>query len=300
MVAPDPRWERTSATVHRLATSAAEQPAEAATLDLVTPSVDPQAADPRAGSLQTSALVARLGDVSLLDLEVVATLDLTPTMRRIRLTATDLAAFSYVPGQDLMLTVPAGEASFRRRYTIRSFDPSAPSLDLDFVLHGDGPAATWAASVKPGGHIEAIGPRGKVTVDPEADWHLFAGDDSALPASLAMAESLPDPARALVVLEVDGAEGEQPARTPDGSEVTVQWLHRAGADPASAIQLVTALQSLPLPDGSGHAYLAGELGVVNAMRAALLERGLAPGQISAKPYWRVGRANAPHGEPERA
>jgi NADPH-dependent ferric siderophore reductase len=261
---------------------------------------DPLTTDPRAGTLQTSALVTRLGDVSLLDLEVVATLDLTPTMRRIRLTTPDLAAFSYLPGQDLMLTVPAGEASFRRRYTIRSFDPSAPSLDLDFVLHGDGPAATWAASVQPGSQIGAIGPRGKVTVDPEADWHLFAGDDSALPASLAMAESLSDPGRALVVLEVDGVEDEQPARTPDGGAGTVQWLHRAGADPASSTQLVTALQNLALPAGSGHAYLAGELGVVNAMRAALLKRGLEPGQISAKPYWRVGRANAPHGEPERA
>ncbi len=35
------------------------------------------------------------------------------------------------------------------------------------------------------------------------------------------------------------------------------------------------------------------------MRQALLARGMEAGQISAKPYWRVGRANAAHGEPER-
>jgi NADPH-dependent ferric siderophore reductase len=263
------------------------------------PSTDPQSTDPRAASLQTSALVARLGDVSVWDLEVTDTRDLTPTMRRIRLTAPGLADFSYLPGQDLMLAVPAGAASFRRRYTIRSFDPSAPSLDLDFVLHGDGPAATWAASVQPGGHIEAIGPRGKVTVDPEADWHLFAGDDSAIPASLAMAESLPDPGRALVVLEVDGVDDEQPAGAADGHQVTVQWVHRAGADPASGALLVSALEALALPAGRGHAYLAGELAVVSALRSTLLARGLAAEQISAKPYWRAGRANAAHGEPER-
>jgi NADPH-dependent ferric siderophore reductase len=266
-----------------------------------TESVSQAANDPRAGTLETSALVARLGDdVSVLDLEVIDTVDLTPTMRRISLTAAGLATFSYAPGQDLMLSVPAGAASFRRRYTIRWFDPSVPSLALDFVLHGDGPAATWASSVKPGSHIEGIGPRGKVIVDPEADWHLFAGDDSALPASLAMAESLPDPAQALVVLEVDGVEDQQSARTADGRAVPVQWVHRAGGDPASATRLVAALQGPALPDGRGHAYLAGELGVVNAMRQALLEQGLEPGQISAKPYWRAGRANAAHGEPERA
>jgi NADPH-dependent ferric siderophore reductase len=252
-------------------------------------------------SPETSALVARLGpDVSLWDLEVTGTKDLTPTMRRIRFTAAGLADLSYLPGQDFMLTVPADATSFRRRYTIRSFDRAAPSVDIDLVLHGDGPAAAWAASVQPGGRIEAIGPRGKVTVNAAADWHLFAGDDSAVPASLAMAESLPDPDRAVVVLEVDSVDDQQQVHSADGREIPVRWLHRAGADPAAAGHLVAALETIDLPSGTGHAYLAGELGVVAAMRGALLARGMTPEQISAKPYWRAGRANAAHGEPERA
>jgi NADPH-dependent ferric siderophore reductase len=251
-------------------------------------------------SPDSAALVARLGgDVAAWDLEVTSALALTPTMRRIRCTAPGLADLSYRPGQDLMLAVPADGASFRRRYSIRAFDPAVPSVDIDVVLHGDGPAAAWAASVQPGGRIEAIGPRGKVTVDIDADWHLFAGDDSAVPASLAMAESLPDPDRALVVLEVDGPDDQQQASTADGREIVVHWLHRAGADPASATNLVAALETIDLPGGHGHAYLAGELGAVAAMRAALLGRGLTPEQISAKPYWRAGKANAAHGEPER-
>jgi NADPH-dependent ferric siderophore reductase len=252
-------------------------------------------------SPETSALVARLGDVTAFDLEVTASVAVTPTMRRISCTAPGLAEFSYQPGQDLMLTVPTSSgATFRRRYTIRAFDPTGPTVDLDFVLHGDGPAATWATTVQPGGHIEAIGPRGKVTVDPDADWHLFAGDDSAVPASLGMAESLPDPDRALVVLEVDGPDDQQEAFSSDGRALAVHWLHRAGGDPASAVQLVSTLETLALPPGNGHAYLAGELGVVAQMRATLLGRGMTAEQISAKPYWRAGRANAAHGEPERA
>jgi NADPH-dependent ferric siderophore reductase len=263
------------------------------------PSTSPGASP--APSPETAALVARLGDgVAAWDLEVTTTAALTPTMRRIRCTAPGLSDFSYQPGQDFMLAVPtASGATFRRRYTIRSFDPVEPAIDLDVVLHGDGPAATWAAAVQPGGRIEAIGPRGKVIVDPGADWHLFAGDDSAVPASLAMAESLPDPARALVVLEVDGAEDQQEAFGADGTAVAVHWLHRAGGDPASGAQLVGVLETIDLPAGQGHAYLAGELGVVAQMRAALLERGMTAEQISAKPYWRAGRANAAHGEPER-
>jgi hypothetical protein len=92
----------------------------------------------------------------------------------------------------------------------------------------------WAAAAQPGAHVEAIGPRGKITVDPSADWHLFAGDDSAIPASLAMAESLPTANHAVVVLEVDGEADEQQARTLDGPQIPVHWLHRDGTDPASS------------------------------------------------------------------
>jgi NADPH-dependent ferric siderophore reductase len=261
---------------------------------------DEDDADPRPPR-ETSALLRRLGDgVSLWDLEVTDTLTITPSMRRIRCTAPGLAELSYRPGQDLMLAIPGPAAtSLRRRYTIRSFDRVAPAVDIDVVLHGDGPGAAWAASVRPGGRIEAIGPRGKVTVDPAADWHLFAGDDSAVPASLAMAESLPAPERAVVVLEVDGAADQQQAATGDGRQIPVQWLHRAGADPALADGLVAALGTVVLPAGRGHAYLAGELRAVAQMRSTLLERGLDGEQISAKPYWRAGRANAANGEPER-
>ncbi|HEY1740655.1 MAG TPA: siderophore-interacting protein, partial [Acidimicrobiia bacterium] len=132
-----------------------------------------------------------------------------------------------------------------------------------------------------------------------ADWHLFAGDDSAIPASLAMAESLPTADCAIVILEVDDAASEQPARAVDGRDIAVHWLHRDGADPASSTNLVAALESVELRRGQGHAYLAGELVVVADLRRTLLARGLAADQISAKPYWRAGVANASHGEPER-
>ena len=47
-------------------------------------------------------------------------------------------------------------------------------VDLDVVVHGDGPGARWAATTRPGDHIEAIGPRGKVALVEGAAWHLFA------------------------------------------------------------------------------------------------------------------------------
>jgi NADPH-dependent ferric siderophore reductase len=251
-------------------------------------------------SLETSALLQRLDGVSLLDLEVVATTAVTPTMRRISCTAPELAGFSYLPGQDLMLAVPSpAGASFRRRYTIRSIDPAEVLVHIDVVLHGDGPGATWAATAQPGSHIEAIGPRGKVIVDATADWHLFIGDDAAIPASLAMAESVPSTTPSIVILEVDSADDQQPATSNDGVELDTRWLHRGGGDPAAATNLLAAVESLEFPAGTGHAYVAGELHVVAALRGALIAKGMMAEQINAKPYWRAGVANAAHGEPER-
>src|SRR6478736_1022984 len=75
----------------------------------------------------------------------------------------------------------------RRRYTVRSWDEWSGLLTLDFVVHGDEGVA---------------GPR----PDPEADWHLMVGDESALPAIAASHEA--DPARRTVVVRLvcDGPE----------------------------------------------------------------------------------------------
>jgi NADPH-dependent ferric siderophore reductase len=245
-------------------------------------------------------LTGPLADTRKLHFEVAATTELTPHMQRLELTAAELAGFSYVPGQDVMLLVATdGRKPVRRRYTIRHFDPARRTLTVDIVLHGDGPGERWVRSAKPGDRIEGIGPRGKVFPSPEADWHLFMGDEAALPAILAMTESLPGDADATLVLEVPDATDEQEVLA--AARTRVSWLHRLGrpaGDPAAS-PLVTEAAEVELPAGGGHAYLLGEASVVLAMRERLAARGLSQGQMSPKAYWGRGRANAGHGEPAR-
>ncbi len=249
----------------------------------------------------STVLAERLG-VAVHVLEVVDTCDLTPSMRRVRLTADSLDDFTYDPGQDLMFSIPLEDgAVVRRRYTIRAYDAVQSSLTVDAVVHGDGPGARWATTARAGDRIEAIGPRGKITVDPIAEWHLFVGDDSFLPAAFAMAETVPvasgAPRAVTVVLEVDGAADEQPVAAP--APAVVQWVHREGRPPEDGTALLDALAGLALPPGSGHAYLGGEMAVVARLRGHLADRGMAREQLSPKPYWRAGVANAAHGEPDR-
>jgi NADPH-dependent ferric siderophore reductase len=239
-----------------------------------------------------------LAGTSRLQLEVVESRALTPHMHRLRLTAPQLAGFGYVPGQDVMLLVDVeGNRPVRRRYTIRALEEASRTLTLDIVRHGDGPGERWVRATRPGDRIEGIGPRGKITTAEGADWHLFIGDDSALPAIFRMAESLPAGTPVRVLLEIPGPEDEQNLHTEASTHVT--WLHRGDRLAGEPDALAAAARDVPLPAGHGHAYLLGEARVVARLREVLAARGLEPDQVSPKAYWGRGRANASHGEPAR-
>jgi NADPH-dependent ferric siderophore reductase len=243
-------------------------------------------------------LSGSLAGTRRLHCEVSNTTQLTPHMHRLELTAPELDGFSYAPGQDVMLLVAAeGNRPLRRRYTIRHLDVGRALLTLDVVLHGEGPGERWVRSARPGDRIEGIGPRGKITAVPDADWHLFMGDESALPAIFAMTEALPGDSVATVVIEVPEAADEQDLLAPARTRLT--WLHRLGGRPGEPGLLAGEAAEVEFLPGRGHAYLLGEAKVVLALREVLGGRGLAAEQMSPKAYWGRGRANAGHGEPAR-
>jgi NADPH-dependent ferric siderophore reductase len=245
-----------------------------------------------------AVLTGPLAATTRMQLEVVDSAPLSPGMQRLVLTAPELAGLQYQPGQDMMLMVAVdGDRPVRRRYTIRALDHARRLLTLDVVRHAGGPGERWVAAARPGDRVEGIGPRGKIFLAEAADWHLFIGDDSALPAYLTMAGALPAGARALVILEVPGPAGEQDVVTAADAEVT--WLHRDGGPAGDPAALAAAAAAVTLPPGRGHAYLAGEATVVLRLRETLAAHGLAPEQISPKAYWGRGRANASHGEPAK-
>ena len=242
-----------------------------------------------------------LADAALWELEVTGSESLSPSFRRVVLTAPGIEGLRHQPGQDLMLRVPlGGDRVVNRRYTIRSFDPARKVVTLDVSVHGAGPGTDWISVARAGDRIDAIGPRGKVTVRPQADWHLFLADETGLPGVLAMVEALPPGSTATAVLEVDTAADEQAFAAAPGASHDVRWLHRAGRSvPGDADPMLAAAAAVELPAGVGHAYVAAEAGVVRAVTRALVERGLSPEQISGKAYWRRGLPNAEHGEPTK-
>jgi NADPH-dependent ferric siderophore reductase len=179
--------------------------------------------------------------------------------------------YFYAPGADVPepLTLASARVAFAharpamRSYTVRRFDPAARELDLDFVVHGGhGVAAAWAEAARPGDPLILVGPSPAYVPDPDVADHLFAGDETALPAVAALLAELPAGARATVVCEVADAAERQPL--PSAADVDVTWLHRDGR-------------------------AAGERGTMTALRDHLTgERGLPRARVRTATYWRLG------------
>ncbi|MFI7699944.1 siderophore-interacting protein [Nonomuraea sp. NPDC049480] len=173
-----------------------------------------------------------------------------------------------------------------RTYTVRAWDPDSRELTLDFVVHGDeGLAGPWAEGARPGDVVLMLGPGGGYAPDPEADWHLLVGDESALPAIAASLETLPDGALAHVLVEVDGPEDELKLGT--AADARISWLYRNGR-PVGEL-LVHAVRGLEFPEGNVHAFVHGEAGFVKQLRRHLrIDRGIGMDRLSISGYWRAG------------
>ena len=103
-----------------------------------------------------------------------------------------LKVFLPAPGQDEPLLpefMPDGQAvpddaprPAVRTYTPRRFDAASGTLEIQFVLHGAGPASEWAERVSAGDKLAIAGPGGRFVMDTDAERWWIAGDESAIPA----------------------------------------------------------------------------------------------------------------------
>lgn len=241
-------------------------------------------------------------------LTVTAVADVTPSVRRVVLAGTADAVAAGGPTVNLL--VPrVGDAAPRwpsvardgrivwplgahgvslRSYTARRQDPAAGELEIDFVLHGDGPAAAWATAAGPG---DLLGVAGAGDLgDRPAGWLLLAGDETSLPAISRILAAAPDTTSGVALLEVAGPQEEQPLPAPAGVEV--RWLHRGSIPPGESTLLADAVAALDRPAGDDvFAWVAAESGAVRTIRADLRGRwGLGRAQHHAIGYWRLGRA----------
>ncbi|GFM85266.1 siderophore-interacting protein [Pseudomonas cichorii] len=238
-------------------------------------------------------------EIKLRKLEVLRVTDLTPLMRRVTLHGPQLAGFISLGTDDhvklLFAQTPEEQAALEsftpggssdgprpamRDYTPRRYDETAGELDIDFVLHGDGPAATWAAQAEPGQLLHIAGPRGSMVVPDIFDSYLLIGDETAIPAIARRLESLPANRIARVVVEIANKDEQQVFTSQ--AQIDVTWIIRGEQN------LVDVARSLEVPADKLYAWVATEAALSRKIRRVLLdELGLDDGFVKAAGYWRL-------------
>jgi NADPH-dependent ferric siderophore reductase len=235
-------------------------------------------------------------EVRMRILTVVKVVELTPHMVRITVRGPELEGFpSASPDDHVKLFFPVDDGQFNmpvmtpdgpvypegktpspaRDYTPRAFRPDVLELDIDFVIHGDGPASTWAERAKVGDTLGVGGPRGSMIVPADYDHYVLVGDETALPAIGRWLEEMPEGTAVTVLAEIASAAEKQPLARD------VRWFIR-GESPS----LDDALAALPIPAGDTFWWVATESKRARGLRSLLVEhRGIDKDWVKATGYW---------------
>ena len=232
-------------------------------------------------------------------LQVLRVVDITPRMRRVTLGGPELAGFISLGSDDhIKLLFPQnaqeqaalespsfsikgdGPQPAMRDYTPRRYDLDIGELDIDFVLHGDGPASTWAEQVQVGQHLYIGGPRGSMIVPDIFDSYLLIGDETAIPAIARRLEELPAGRKVLAVIEIADAAEQQVLSS--AAKVEVIWVLRGQDD------LLDVVRNLTLPSGTLYSFVATETKLSRQVRRVLLDTHKVDEQyLKAVGYWRA-------------
>jgi NADPH-dependent ferric siderophore reductase len=255
-----------------------------------------------------TALRKRREPPPFLRVEVVASSDMTPRLRRITLAGDGLAAYAdTAPAASVRLLLPRpgradievptwngnefldaqGERPLLRTLTPLAFDADRRALDVAVVRHGPGALSTWAGRAEPGHRAAVSGPGRGYEPDATAGGFVLAGDETALPAVITLLGALPAEAPVTVLVEIadPAARLDLPARLG----LTVTWLDLPPGAPSGAA-LVDAVQAMSVDAGT-RLWAAGEAAAMQRLRRHLFdERGMARAHTSIRGYWKHGRA----------
>jgi NADPH-dependent ferric siderophore reductase len=182
-----------------------------------------------------------------------------------------------------------GPAPAVRTYTPRGYDPATRTLEIQFLLHGEGPASAWAQRAKPGDKLAVAGPGGRFSLEPAADYWWLAADESAIPAVATLLEALPEATTVDVHIEVDGPDDE--IEFPGPAKTTITWHHRRTG--AFGEELAAAARDAVIPDGA-RVWVACESAAMRDIRRYFTrERPVPAAQLVTRGYWRAGEQNHP-------
>lgn len=242
---------------------------------------------------------------------VVGVQDPAPLVRRLTLESRELRGFRrmgadeyfglVMPRAGVPLHLPRGRgADFRsevaalpedvrpglRWYTVRAHRAAAGQVDVDIVVHREGPGGELLARVRPGDELGFVVGTGGYRADDHAGPQVLVADETAYPALTAIGEEVARHGRAGGVRAYVEAPGPGSlARVDLPFPATYAW--RGDASPGTAVIPLLDDAAEPVP---AYAWCCGEAGLATGARRRLVELGVPKSVIFFSGYWRLGQA----------
>lgn len=271
----------------------------------------------RAYARRTMADYVERPEESQFEVTVTRIVALNSVMRRITLTAPELAGYTLLgpdeyfgllmPGADGQLHLPDPERTNVRAaisempedeqpglrwYTVRELRADAQELDVDVVTHGDsGPGSAWATTAQVG-DVAAFRSGGALYSRFGDARQLIVADETAVPALLAILEErarrgLPGLGEGIEAhVEVPSTEVLGGLDLP--AEVSV---HERGTDDPGTAVLPALVDSPASTADLDYAWLCGESGLATSLRRHLVQQvGMDKRDITFSGYWKLGAA----------
>lgn len=217
-----------------------------------------------------------------------------PSFRRLTLRGDDLHGFTSLGATDHVKVI-VGDG-IRRDYTPRAYrestEGSSAELDIDFFLHGDGQAASWASSIEPGDSASVAGPRGSRLPPTGATRVILGADESSLPALARWIEILPESTEIFGFVELTNASDAAYLDPDHVHKARIVWLDKAAG------VLERAIRGMGPIDDCTFVWVAGEATTLVPIRRYLRrELSLPPDQLKIDGYWKRGEPGRDHHAP---
>lgn len=206
---------------------------------------------------------------------VAAAEQISPNLRRVTLAGDALRTWESTgqPDEFVHVHIPDAEPApgweddhdIARHYTIRRWNPDAPSVEIDVVTHGHGLGATWAREAKAGDVVAISTAHGYYSPPAGSTRRLLISDATGLPAVARILEEASPEEHFDVLVELTNADDA--IALPSPASVDVEW--RVSGNGRGPSALLSCMKRMPVPDGDVFVWIACESAHSRQARAYL-------------------------------
>ncbi|WP_303853428.1 siderophore-interacting protein [Bartonella apis] len=184
-----------------------------------------------------------------------------------------------------------GKRPTSRVYTVRKYDPSTQTVEIDFVIHKDGLAMRWLNDAKIGSTTFMVGPRPHFIPDENCPFPtLFFADETAIPAIYSILQQWPKGEKAKLYIECGNGAAVDELPKIEGVEHFV-YIRKQNEEAGKTGYLVKSAESY-LEADKYQIWVACEREETRKIRKHFMNVCALPkDKINAIGYWRYGTSS---------